>query len=110
MNSFVINIHEVFTKYLVERGPIWITNIFVSGIILLLGYFAAKYVSQYVKKILIQRRAETVAPIVAALVKVAFMGASFVTALSHLGIDIGAVLAGAGVLGLADGFGAQALV
>ncbi|MCX4244092.1 mechanosensitive ion channel family protein [Paraliomyxa miuraensis] len=55
-------------------------------------------------------RARTLQPLVQALVSVTLLGAGIVLALEQLGFDLTAVIAGAGVVGLAIGFGAQTLV
>jgi small conductance mechanosensitive channel len=55
-------------------------------------------------------RARTLQPLVLAIVSVALLGTGVVLALEQLGFDLTAVIAGAGVLGLAVGFGAQTLV
>ena len=55
-------------------------------------------------------RARTLQPLVQAIVSVALLGTGIVLALEQLGFDLTAVIAGAGVLGLAVGFGAQTLV
>jgi moderate conductance mechanosensitive channel len=55
-------------------------------------------------------RARTLQPLVQAFVSVALLGTGVVLALEQLGFDLTAVIAGAGVLGLAVGFGAQTLV
>lgn len=55
-------------------------------------------------------RARTLRPIVQGLVTAAILGTGGVLALEQLGFDLTAVIAGAGVLGLAVGFGAQELV
>jgi small-conductance mechanosensitive channel len=55
-------------------------------------------------------RARTLQPLVQALVSVALLGTGVVLSLEQLGFDLTAVIAGAGVLGLAVGFGAQTLV
>lgn len=55
-------------------------------------------------------RAETLAGIVRSVVALGGFGVAVVMALSQLGIDVATVIAGAGVLGLAVGFGAQTLV
>lgn len=56
------------------------------------------------------RRAATLAPAVQSLARITILGSGFVMALHQLGLNIATVLAGAGVLGLAIGFGAQAFV
>lgn len=55
-------------------------------------------------------RIATVLPVVRAFLFVAIITLSALMALSALGVNIGPLLAGAGVIGLAVGFGAQTLV
>ncbi|WP_119420066.1 mechanosensitive ion channel family protein [Desertibaculum subflavum] len=55
-------------------------------------------------------RAETLLPLVRTFLWFALVAIVGMTALSNLGVDIGPLLAGAGVVGLAIGFGAQTLV
>jgi len=55
-------------------------------------------------------RARTLRPIVQGLSTVVISGLGIIVALAQLGLDVTAVIAGAGVLGLAVGFGAQELV
>lgn len=55
-------------------------------------------------------RARTLQPLAQALVSLTLMGTGVVLALEQLGFDLTAVIAGAGVVGLAIGFGAQTLV
>ncbi|MEX1363607.1 MAG: mechanosensitive ion channel family protein [Nannocystaceae bacterium] len=55
-------------------------------------------------------RTRTLLPLVQALTTTVLMGTGAVLALEQLGFDLTAVIAGAGVLGLAVGFGAQELV
>jgi moderate conductance mechanosensitive channel len=55
-------------------------------------------------------RTATLIPLLRGTVFVAIVAVAVMSALSALGIDIGPLLAGAGVVGIAVGFGAQALV
>jgi len=55
-------------------------------------------------------RARTLRPLVQGLTTTVIVGTGIVLALEQLGLDLTAVIAGAGVLGLALGFGAQELV
>jgi moderate conductance mechanosensitive channel len=55
-------------------------------------------------------RIATLLPVVRSFVFVTILSISAMTALAALGVNIGPLLAGAGVLGLAIGFGAQTLV
>jgi len=57
-----------------------------------------------------QKRARTLGDIVRYVIVLAILAVASMTALKELGIDIGPVLAAAGIVGLAVGFGAQSLV
>lgn len=57
-----------------------------------------------------QLRENTISELVIAIARVAIVMVAFMIVLSELGIDIGPLLAGAGVLGLALGFGTQSLI
>lgn len=56
------------------------------------------------------RQALTLVTVVANVAKYAIFGVAAVTILAKLGVDIAPLIAGAGVVGLAIGFGAQSLV
>ena len=55
-------------------------------------------------------RVETVLPIVRVFIQVTLIVMAVMASLSALGMDIGPLIAGAGVIGIAVGFGAQTLV
>jgi small-conductance mechanosensitive channel len=55
-------------------------------------------------------RVETVLPLIRASIKITIIVMATLLSLSALGINIGPLIAGAGVIGLAIGFGAQTLV
>ena len=55
-------------------------------------------------------RVETVLPIIRVFIKASLYTMAAMLSLSALGVDIGPLIAGAGVIGLAIGFGAQTLV
>lgn len=57
-----------------------------------------------------EQRLRTLMAVVHRTAWTAIIGVGFVTALSELGVNIGPLLAGAGIVGLAIGFGAQSLV
>lgn len=57
-----------------------------------------------------QKRADTLASVIKNLLNVLVLAVALITVLGQLGIQIGPVLAAAGVVGLAVGFGAQSLV
>ena len=56
------------------------------------------------------KRTETLARIVETTLRVVILIAAFLMVLKQVGIEIGPLLAGAGIIGLAVGFGAQSLV
>ena len=58
----------------------------------------------------LDKRAETVGGIIRKTASVIIYGVAIVMTMREVGLDIGPILAGAGVLGLAVGFGAQNLV
>ncbi len=57
-----------------------------------------------------KKRANTLASVIRHLATVAILAVAFITVLGQLGVEIGPVLAAAGIVGLAVGFGAQNLV
>lgn len=57
-----------------------------------------------------RQRAETVGSVLKSMSSILVFGVAFATVLSELGIDLGPVLASAGIIGVALGFGAQNLV
>lgn len=79
--------------------------ILIGGLIVgrLLGRIAGAAVAR-------QPRGQTLSPLIRSIVRIAIFGTAVVMALDQLGLPIATVLAGAGVIGLAIGFGAQALV
>jgi len=56
------------------------------------------------------KRHETLRHIVSSFVKILIWGIAFVMVINELGLETNAVLTGAGILGLAVGFGAQSMV
>jgi small conductance mechanosensitive channel len=57
-----------------------------------------------------KKRANTLASVIRHLATVVILTVAFITILGQLGVEIGPVLAAAGIVGLAVGFGAQSLV
>ncbi|TNF86705.1 MAG: mechanosensitive ion channel family protein, partial [Gammaproteobacteria bacterium] len=55
-------------------------------------------------------RTETILPLIRAFIKITLIVMTVLICLSSLGVNIGPLIAGAGVVGLAIGFGAQTLV
>jgi small-conductance mechanosensitive channel len=86
----------------------------LAAIATILGaWLVARLARTTLRRLLSRRkspRARTLQPLVQALVSAALLGAGVVLSLEQLGFDLTAVIAGAGVVGLAVGFGAQTLV
>ena len=85
----------------------------VALFITIAGYVVARILAGLASRAI--RRSDdaqraTLAPIVRTLVFAVCFGGAVITALDHLGVDVATILAGAGILGLAIGFGAQTLV
>ncbi|WP_460963306.1 mechanosensitive ion channel family protein [Parasphingorhabdus pacifica] len=57
-----------------------------------------------------QQRAQTIGSVLRSIASFVIFGVAFMMVLSEFGINLGPILASAGVLGLAIGFGAQSLV
>ncbi|CAN5161001.1 mechanosensitive ion channel [soil metagenome] len=57
-----------------------------------------------------RQSAETIGSVLRSSASILIMGVAFATVLSEVGVDLGPVLASAGILGVALGFGAQNLV
>jgi len=92
---------------------------------ILLIYLVARLLIKIIQKVLARRvkpleslpdtdpkkqRAKTMVPLIENIVSYSLYGLAAVLVLQELGVDITAILAGAGVVGLAIGFGAQSLV
>jgi small-conductance mechanosensitive channel len=88
-------------------------RLFAAALIIVVAWLAARVARPALRKLLARgksSRARTLQPLVQALVSVALLGTGVVLSLEQLGFDLTAVIAGAGVVGLAVGFGAQSLV
>ena len=87
-------------------------NIIAASIILLIGYFLKTLLSRAVEKIMSKEegRAKTLGHFLQNALTAAIVFITLSTALSKIGFDITPLIASAGVLGLAIGFGSQTLV
>lgn len=99
-----------FYALLVDKAPILVSEIAVAFFILFVAWIVARVFSSAAERTLSRRENKTLAPVARGLVKVFVVGIGAVMALDHVGIDVAALLAGAGIAGLAVGFGAQSLV
>lgn len=96
-----------------QRHSDVILRISYALVIVAVGLVIARVASGMVSRSMHRRghpRAVTLAPILKTLTFILLGGVAIITGLDKLGVPIGTVLAGAGVLGLAVGFGAQTLV
>ncbi len=98
-------------------------NLIYSAVILLLAIVGKLIMGLIIKSLVnqlqdddpetisdIEQRTETLAGLANNVAKVAIAGTAFVMILSQWGINIAPILTGAGILGLAVGFGTQSLV
>jgi moderate conductance mechanosensitive channel len=84
-------------------------------IIILLTYIALRYVGRLIDRLLSisrfqEKRGKTLARLIKSAARYAIYFISVITILDKLGVQIAPILAGAGIVGLAIGFGAQNLV
>lgn len=112
MNSLIfLTIWQDIGDFFINR----ITPLIVTGIILLVliivlfinRWFFSKYEKS---KSFNQRKKATIARLLKSIFKVIFVFIGVAAILSQWGIDLGPIIAGAGIIGLAVGFGAQTLV
>jgi moderate conductance mechanosensitive channel len=99
-------------EYLQEHWVEIATRIGAAAVILVGSIVLASVLARLAGRSLERdsRRGATLASIVRTSVRIVVIVLGAVMALDQLGIQVGAILAGAGILGLAVGFGAQSLV
>lgn len=98
-------------SYVLDNAGVVATRLVLAVVMLAIAYALAVVLARGVfRSLKFRGRGETLAPMMSTLVKVLAIGAGAVMALDHVGVNVGTVLAGAGVIGLAVGFGAQTLV
>jgi small conductance mechanosensitive channel len=105
-----MNLVERFTTYLSQNAGLLISRLAAALFVMLAAIAAGRLIGRSVQRALSRGRGETVAPVVRSLISTLIIGGGGVMAAEQLGINISTVLAGAGILGLAVGFGAQTLV
>ncbi len=101
---------EEVLEYLQTQGPVFATRL---GVALLLGvgiYVAGRILAAALGKVVARGKASKLAPTLARVLRVAVTVAAVLTALDHAGVNVTTLVAGAGVVGVAVGFGSQALV
>ncbi|MFC4077667.1 mechanosensitive ion channel family protein [Salinithrix halophila] len=97
---------------LVEK---FLVPLFQIGLIVALTYIALRYVGQLVDRLLNmsrfqQKRGATLGRLIKSTARYAIYFIAAITILEKIGIKVTPILAGAGIIGLAVGFGAQNLV
>jgi len=111
MNSFL----ESLKEFALSSGIRIVAIVIISFIIIrifrmIIGRSKTKYESKREGTAEAIKRAETLSGLLETTLRVAVLIAAFLMVLKEVGIDIGPLLAGAGIVGLAVGFGAQSLV
>lgn len=104
---------ERLIAYLTEHAGVIALRVAAAAGILFLSFVASRIAARGARRLVSHGRGgrgASLAPLVAALVKVLVLGVGVATALDQVGVNVAALLAGAGVVGLAIGFGAQTLV
>lgn len=97
----LVHYARVAVNLLVIVGAAWLVN-------WLIGRAVRRLLRQ--KELAHESRARTLLPLIRSIVGYAVLFGALVLALRAVGVDYTAILAGAGVVGLAVGFGAQTLV
>jgi len=100
---------EKLAQYVIKLGYI----VLIVAVLWLAGWIATLVLKRLLRKgggLLQKRHARTVLVVSRSLVRYVLFFVGLVMSLRVLGVDYGAILAGAGVVGLAIGFGAQTLV
>lgn len=104
---------ERAVEFLKVAGPSLALRLLAALLILSVAYLLAGWLSRSAERITVlvrDGRVAGLAPLSRSVVKVGVLGAGAAMALDQLGVSIAALLAGAGVVGLAVGFGAQNFV
>lgn len=106
MNDWVSNLYGYVQLHAIG----WATSLALGLLILFVGWVLARLAAGATRRAMIRSKATSLAPMTSTLVRISVLVATIVMALDQMGFDVTTVLAGAGVLGLAVGFGAQTLV
>ncbi len=109
-----MNLYETLLEYLHDHGVALAGRVAAAILIAVAAWVLLRIAARTVDRALAaradDRRLATLGPAVNSLLRVGIVGTGVVMALHQLGLNVTTVLAGAGVLGLAVGFGAQTLV
>lgn len=105
-------LHKVFA-YVEKHGPELLVRTAVALLIVVLAWAVGRVLGGVAERAVQRRRsdrAQTLGPVVRALIFGLALGAGLLTGLDYMGLRVTTLLAGAGIVGLAVGFGAQTLV
>lgn len=92
------------------NGPTWLTRLAVAFVVSAAVYFAAMVLAAIVVRALRRGRVRTLGPMLASLIRTVGLVAAVLMGLDQVGVNVTTLIAGAGVVGVAVGFGAQSLV
>jgi len=116
MEKFDFNLLEALQQWSIVHVPKLIIILFGMWLTIKVARFIGKRIKAHVedddptRQSEREKRAETLVTISNTIVKIVVIAFGILMIVRELGIDIGPLLAGAGILGLAIGFGSQALV
>jgi len=103
-------------RFLVEQGLLLLVVVVALLVVQQLVFFFIRRVGRFVAREAssehpeVQKRAATVSSVLKSTTNIALIGLGIVFALEILGIDVRPLIAGAGIAGVALGFGAQGLI
>lgn len=101
---------ETIIEYIKENAGVFAIRIAIALLVFFGMRYLGKLVSMAIRRSFRSTRSETLMPIAESIVRVVFTATGVVMALNNLGLDVATVIAGAGIVGIAVGFGAQSLV
>ena len=93
---------------LLEKLILWLPNLFAALVVLLIFFVVHRILDGVIRRVMGRTRADPVAQaITSRLTRYVVLGLGLVMAASQLGFNVGSLLAGVGILGLAIGLAAQ---
>lgn len=96
--------------FLRERGPDLAMRLGVAVLIFVAVAVGGRLLAGFASRSLQKRRADSLGPLLRRVISWVGYIAATMMALDHMNVDVATLLAGAGIIGLAVGFGAQNLV
>ena len=105
-----MNVAERLASYLRTEGPAFLLRAGTALAILIVAVMVARVAAKFVKSAMASTGASAFSTFVPGFLRAAIVGVGLVMSLDQLGVDVNTLLAGAGVVGLAIGFGSQTVV